>query len=104
MGRSGSPSRNSTTTSCPTRGQKCAPQDPPAHGWATRTQQALVSLFFPLRSQWNWTRTRPNLSSQLTDPAFTATVAVWGPPTKGLGVVRRGRMVAFAETHLKVFE
>src|SRR5579872_6551649 len=47
IGRSGSPSRNSMTTSCPMRGQKCAPQEAPAQGWnADPTGARLVVLAF----------------------------------------------------------
>ena len=38
------------------------PQPFPAHTWATRSQQELSPLFFPSRSQWNCTFTRPYLS------------------------------------------
>src|SRR5580698_6255388 len=58
-GLSGSPSRKSTTTSCPIRGIQIAPQFFPAQGCDTRIQHELFSSFVPSRSQKNWTFTRP---------------------------------------------
>jgi len=63
IGRSGSPSRKSTTTSWPTRGGDTPPMSAPAHGLARRIQQELFSAPLSrrssLRSQWNCTFTRP---------------------------------------------
>src|SRR3546814_5092399 len=91
IGRSGSPSRNSTITSCPIRGMNIPPQDLPAHTWATRTQQELFSLFVPSRSQWNWSFTPPCSSVQISSPALPTTMAVCGPLIVGFDARSDGR-------------
>ncbi|MCY1447783.1 hypothetical protein D9M71_644190 [compost metagenome] len=86
-GRSGLPSRNTTTTSSPTRGIWMLPKPPLAPAWATRTQQELLSLCSPLRSQWNCTFTRPSSSVNISSPGGPTMIAVCGPEMVGRGVV-----------------
>src|SRR5512143_1495875 len=93
MGRSGSPSRNSTTTSCPMRGRYSAPQPGPAQAWDTRIQQLEPSSFLPFRSQWNWTLMRPCLSVWISSPEGPTTTAVCGRGNTGRAVRRSGREV-----------
>src|SRR5580658_7598817 len=111
MGRSGSPSRKLTITSCPTRGMAIEPQPWPAHSWETRTQQEQPFL----RSQGNCTTTRPYLSTQISfelsslelssDAGFRyTTTALCGPCTKGLGVRRAGRKRTEAGMQVKWLE
>src|SRR6185503_11165434 len=85
------PSSKATTTSCPTRGQKNAPQPLPAQTCATRTQHELLASFVPCRSQWNCTLTRPYLSTKISLPGGPTTTAVCGPVITGLGVRLSGR-------------
>jgi hypothetical protein len=96
IGWSGSPSRKSTMTSWPIRGQKEAPQRRPAAICPTRTQQELSESFFPSRSQWNWTLMRPYLSVKISSPLGPTTTAVWVPCTTGRRV-RRGNRKGRAE-------
>ncbi len=56
MGRSGSPSRNSTSTSHPMRGSIIEPE---VCGWVTRIQHDALSSVAALRSQWNLSLQRP---------------------------------------------
>src|ERR1035441_2066058 len=91
IGRLTSPSRKSTITSWPIRGMWTAPHCWPAQNVATRTQQELLTLSVPTRSQWNWTFTRPYLSGKISSPEGPTTVAVCTPRTLGTGVTRGGR-------------
>ena len=68
------------------------PHPEPAQSCATRTQQELFSSFFPSRSQWNCTFTRPYLSVVISSPASPTTMAVWGPSTRGVDVDERRRI------------
>ena len=102
IGRSGSPSSKATTTSWPTRGMWIIPHCVPAQGLATRIQQELSALFWPWRSQGNWTLTRPYLSVKISSPGLPTTTAVCVPSIRGAGVVRAGRNGSAAGMHWNV--
>src|SRR5580692_10331341 len=59
---------NPTMTSWPMRGIKTDPHCLPANNVPTRSQQELSPSFFPARSQWNCTFTRPYLSQKISSP------------------------------------
>src|SRR6058998_2985906 len=61
-GRSGSPCSNATSTSSSFSGIQNIPCPEPDNGCAKRIQHDESSSFFPSRSQWNCTFTRPYLS------------------------------------------
>jgi hypothetical protein len=70
------PSKNSTTTSHPTRGSAI---DPEVWSCVVRIQQEAFSSRVGDRSQWNFTLQRPNSSVWIVselEPAGTITVAV----------------------------
>src|SRR4029077_1956399 len=91
MGRSGSPPRKSTSTSCPMRGRLDPPYPLPPQGWVAWIQHELVSSYLPSRSQWDCTRTRPNSSVWISSPWGPTTVALSTPLALGLGVSTSGR-------------
>ena len=90
IGRSGSPPKNPTSTSCPIRGTVTIPYPPPAHPWLTRNQHELPWSNSPSRSQWNCTRTRPNSSVWISCPDGPTTTALSTPCARGFGVVFLG--------------
>src|ERR1019366_4513439 len=73
------------------RGTNIAPHFLPAQFWDTRIQQELFSSFFPSRSQWNCTFTRPYWSTKISSPEGPTTTAVCEPCTTGWGVGRTKR-------------
>src|SRR5664280_3710124 len=73
------------------RGTNIAPHFLPAQFWDTRIQQELFSSFFPSRSQWNCTFTRPYWSTKISSPAGPTNTAGCEPCTTGWGVARAGR-------------
>ncbi len=96
-GRSGSPSRNATETSQPTRGRII---EPPIAICETRSQQLDVWSCWPCRSQKKRTLMRPYLStwsacSWVLDPVTTA---VWMPRMRGrrAALGREGRALGDA--------
>ena len=78
------------------------PQFVPAQGVATRIQHELSALFWPCRSQGNWTLIREYLSVKISSPELPTTTAVWVPSIVGRGVVRAGRNVSAAGMHWNV--
>ncbi len=73
------------------RGRFVPPKPAPPHGWFTWIQHDESSFIWPSRSQWNWTRTRPNSSTWISSPAGPTTVALSTPCARGLGVFSSGR-------------
>ncbi len=73
----------------------------PAHGVATRIQHELSALFWPWRSQGNWTLIRPYLSVKISSPGLPTTTAGCVPSIRGRGIVRSGRYGSAAGMHWK---
>ena len=70
------------------RGNATMPKPGPAHGCTTRIQHEPFSSAVPIRSQRNFTLTRPYSSVWMSSPFFPTTTAVCKPCTKGRSVSR----------------
>ena len=100
----GVPSSKATTTSWPTRGIWMVPHWAPAHEVATRIQQELSALFWPWRSQGNWTLIAPVLVGEDLVPRIADDDGCLGAIDPGRGTVRSGRNGRAAGMHWNVFE